>query len=87
MLIPQANVKHLMLRADVVEAVRNGQFHIYPIETIDQGIEVLSGVEAGQPDDTGAYPLGSVNRAVAKCLADFAIKALAFSAQLQKRAL
>ncbi len=86
-LIPLANVKHLMLRADVVEAVRNGQFHIYPIETIDQGIEVLSGVEAGQLDDTGAYPLGSVNRAVAKCLADFAIKALAFSGQLQKRAL
>jgi lon-related putative ATP-dependent protease len=74
-LIPASNVKHLMLREDVVEAVGKGLFNIYPIETIDQGIEMLTGVEAGTLDEKGVYPLGSVNRAVAKRLKDFAIKA------------
>ena len=81
-LIPATNVKHLMLRQDVVEAVRNGLFHIYPIATIDQGIEVLTGVEAGTLDEKKGYPLGSVNRAVAKRLKDFASKAAHFSNKL-----
>ncbi|CCQ75386.1 Lon protease family protein [Magnetospira sp. QH-2] len=63
-LIPAANVKHLMLRHDVVAAAREGRFHIYPVETIDEGIERLTGIPAGQPDDDGDYPLTSVNRAV-----------------------
>jgi hypothetical protein len=46
-LIPASNVQHLMLRRDVVEAVEAGKFHVYPIETIDQGIEILTGIEAG----------------------------------------
>ena len=76
-LIPATNVKHLMLRSDVVAAAAAGQFHIYPVETIDQGIEVLTGLEAGAADAKGGYPLGSVNRAVAKRLDDFAKKARA----------
>lgn len=80
-LIPASNVKHLMLREDVVEAVGNGLFHIYPVETIDQGIELLTGVEAGTLDEKGMYPLGSVNRAVAKRLKDYATKAAAFAAK------
>ena len=71
-LIPASNVKHLMLRQDVVEAVAAGQFHIYPIETIDQGIEVLTGIEAGKANAKGQYPKGSVNRLVADRLAEFA---------------
>ncbi|HIQ04978.1 MAG TPA: ATP-dependent protease, partial [Anaerolineae bacterium] len=63
-LIPAANVKNLMLREDVREAVARGQFHIYPIETIDQGIELLTGVPAGEPDEEGNYPEGTVNRLV-----------------------
>lgn len=63
-LIPQANVKHLMLRQDVVEAVANGRFHIYPVEHIDQGIELLTGIPAGEPDEAGNYPEGTVNRLV-----------------------
>ncbi|MEW5987539.1 MAG: ATP-binding protein, partial [Chloroflexota bacterium] len=60
-LIPQANVKHLMLRPDVVAASAAGQFHVYPVETIDQGIELLTGVPAGEPDEEGHYPAGTIN--------------------------
>ncbi|HJX37190.1 MAG TPA: ATP-binding protein, partial [Anaerolineae bacterium] len=60
-LIPASNVKHLMLRQDVVDAAASGEFHIYPVETIDQGIELLTGLEAGQPDEEGKYPEGTVN--------------------------
>ncbi len=63
-LIPAANVKHLMLRRDVIEAVEAGLFHIYPIETIDQGIEVLTGVPAGEADEEGRYPEDTVNALV-----------------------
>jgi lon-related putative ATP-dependent protease len=78
-LIPESNVKHLMLRDDVVEAVEAGRFHIYPIATIDQGIEVLTGVAAGEPDAEGNYPEGTVNHAVQAQLAEFAEKARAFA--------
>ena len=60
-LIPAANVKHLMLRRDVVEAAAEGKFHVYPVETIDQGIELLTGVAAGSPDPEGNFPAGTVN--------------------------
>ncbi len=63
-LIPTANVKHLMLRADVVEAVAAGRFHIYPIETIDQAIEILTGVPAGEREPDRRFLPGTINRRV-----------------------
>lgn len=75
-LIPAANVKHLMLRADVVAACREGRFAVYPVETIDQGISLLTGIPAGAADAKGEYPLGTVNRAVANRLARFVRKAV-----------
>jgi predicted ATP-dependent protease len=63
-LIPERNVRSLMLREDVVAAVAEGQFHIYPVRAIDEGIERLTGLPAGVPDAEGRYPLGSVNRRV-----------------------
>ncbi len=63
-LVPASNVKHLMLRRDVVEAVTAGKFHVYAVETIDQGIEILTGVPAGARDASGNFPEGSVNRRV-----------------------
>ena len=63
-LIPATNVKHLMLRADIVEAASKGDFRIFAVDTIDQGIEILTGVPAGEPGGDGEYPIGSVNRAV-----------------------
>ncbi|MFP3903718.1 MAG: Lon protease family protein, partial [Armatimonadota bacterium] len=63
-MIPQANVKHLMLRDEVVEAVENGDFHIWSVETIDEGIELLTGMEAGERDEDGNFPEDSVNALV-----------------------
>ncbi|MCK9992719.1 MAG: hypothetical protein Dbin4_01239 [Alphaproteobacteria bacterium] len=71
-LIPSANVMHLMLRQDVVAAVRDGLFHIHAIDSIDQGIEILTGVKAGEPNADGRYPEDSINGRVAARLAAFA---------------
>ena len=60
-LIPASNVQHLMLRPDVVEAIEAGTFRVYPVETIDQGIELLTGVPAGELDESGEYPAESIN--------------------------
>ncbi|MBS1186588.1 MAG: hypothetical protein H6R04_606 [Burkholderiaceae bacterium] len=69
-LIPRANVKHLMLRADVVEAAKEGKFHIYPIENVDQAIELLTGLTAGQPDAVGNFAPNTVNQRVRNRLAE-----------------
>jgi len=71
-LIPASNVKHLMLRRDVVDAVAAGKFHVYPVETVDQGIELLTGVPAGERDELGKFPEGSINCRVERRLLDFA---------------
>jgi len=60
-IIPASNVKHLMLREDVVQAASEGKFHIYPVETVDQGIELLTGMPAGEPDEEGNYPEDTFN--------------------------
>ncbi|RJR47608.1 MAG: ATP-dependent protease [Desulfobacteraceae bacterium] len=80
-LIPKSNVKHLMLRKDVVQAVREGRFHVYPVETIDEGIEILTGMAAGTPDAGGGYPKESVNGKVHARLLELAEKARRFSGQ------
>ena len=72
-LIPQSNVKHLMLKQEILDSVAAGKFSVYPIETIDQGIEILTGVPAGQPDQEGHYALDTINGRVEvrlKALAD-----------------
>jgi lon-related putative ATP-dependent protease len=71
-LIPKANVRNLMLGEEIIEAVKEGKFHIYPVETIDQGIEILTGKEAGYPLQDGTYPQGSVNSAVSARLEELA---------------
>jgi predicted ATP-dependent protease len=63
-----------MLRKDVVEAVAEGRFHIYAVDTIDEGIETLTGLPAGQQDAEGNYPDGSVNAKVQARLRDLAKK-------------
>ena len=71
-LIPAANVPHLMLREEVVEAVRDGRFHVYSAETIDEGIELLTGVPAGCLLPEGTFEEGTVNRRVSDRLAEMA---------------
>jgi lon-related putative ATP-dependent protease len=70
-MIPRANVRNLMLRPDVVEAVKAGKFRVYAVATIDEGIEILTGVPAGQRDEAGKYPEGSVNERVEAKLRQF----------------
>ncbi len=79
-LIPSANVKHLMLRGDVVEAAAQGKFHVYPVETVDQGIEILTGVPAGEPDPQGDFRAGTVNGLAQATLLEFALNARNFAA-------
>ena len=63
-IIPKSNVPHLMLNDEVLEAVKDGLFCIYAIDTIDDGLELLTGLPAGKEDEDGNYPLGSINRKV-----------------------
>ncbi len=63
-LIPKANMQHLVLREDVVAAAASGAFHVYAIETIDQGLEILTGIPSGQKNADGEFPYGTVNRMV-----------------------
>jgi lon-related putative ATP-dependent protease len=63
-IIPGANVTHLMLREDVCKAVEARKFAIHAIDTVDDGIELLTGIPAGQRDDQGLFPEGSINRRV-----------------------
>lgn len=69
-MIPRSNAQHLMLNEEVVDAVRQGKFHIYAVDTIDDGIEVLTGVKAGQLKSDGTYEPGTVHYRANKRLAE-----------------
>jgi lon-related putative ATP-dependent protease len=60
-MIPKANMGDLMLESEVLESVEKGEFHVWAVENIDQGIELLTGTPAGEPDDNGEYPEGTLN--------------------------
>ena len=74
-IIPLSNVKHLMLRQDVVAAVAEDRFRVFPIETVDQGLCALTGLAAGEPDGDGNYAAGTLNHRIAARLDAFAAKA------------
>jgi lon-related putative ATP-dependent protease len=71
-IIPHQNVKNLMLSDEIVKAVEDGLFHIYPVRTVDEGIEILTGVPAGEQLPDGTYPEGTVNDRIYKKLRRFA---------------
>ena len=77
-MIPRDNLKHLVLKDEVVQAVEDGKFSIYAVSTIDEGIEILTGVPAGEPDDKGGYPEGTVHYLVEQRLEDLAKSARQF---------
>jgi len=83
-IVPRSNVQHLMLRHEVVEAVNAGQFHIYPMHTVDEAIELLTGIPAGERDEEGNFPEGSVNQLVEARLIELAEKQRTFSAPPKK---
>lgn len=79
-LIPQSNVQNLMLKEEIVEAVQDGKFNIYAVRTIDQGIEVLTGVKAGAKKPDGSFESGSINDLVNNRLREMAEKLKSFIA-------
>ncbi len=73
-MIPESNVQNLMLKEEILEAVRGGTFSVYSIKSIDEGIEVLTGAKAGQRRDDGTYEEGTVNYLVDKHLREMTEK-------------
>ena len=71
-IIPRQNVRNLNLSNEVVQAVKEGKFHIYAITTIDEGIELLTGVPAGSRDENGNFPAGTINYLVYQKLKKYA---------------
>ena len=71
-LIPAANVCHLMLRDEVVAAVRDGKFHVWAVNDIDEAMELLTGMQAGEPDEKGEVAEGTINFHIALQLAELA---------------
>jgi lon-related putative ATP-dependent protease len=74
-IIPSANTKSLMLRDEVIDAVRDGKFHVYPVATVDEGISILTNREAGEPGEGGVYPEGTINALVTERLSQLAEEA------------
>lgn len=70
-IIPKANVQNLMLKDEVVQAVEGGSFHVWAIETVDEGVEILTGQSAGERGSDGSYPADSINGKVMERLASF----------------
>lgn len=77
-IIPRANEKNLLLRQDVVDAVEAGKFNIYSVETIDEGMELLTGLKMGEKDEKGIYPEGTVNAHIVDRLNSMADKRKTF---------
>jgi predicted ATP-dependent protease len=78
-MIPHSNVQNLMLKEEVVEAVRAGRFHVWAIKSIDQGIEILTGVPAGRRGGDGTYEEGTVHDLANRQLAALAERMRAFT--------
>jgi lon-related putative ATP-dependent protease len=78
-LVPASNVPHLVLRDDVVAAAAEGRFRVYPVETVDEGIELLTGMAPGAADEHGRFPEGTFNARVAARLEALAARAKAFA--------
>jgi lon-related putative ATP-dependent protease len=84
-IVPAKSVKDLMLKKEVVEAVKKGKFHIYPIKTIEQGVEILTGMRAGKRRKDGTYAKGTLFRLVDERLRDLAEKARDFAKEKQEK--
>ncbi|HET6591926.1 MAG TPA: AAA family ATPase, partial [Xanthomonadales bacterium] len=83
-LIPTANVKHLMLRTDVVEAAAAGKFHVYPVQHVDEAMELFTGLPAGKRDPNGDFPADSLNRRICERLIELAEQRRSFSGNRSK---
>ncbi|MGB3936695.1 MAG: hypothetical protein WBL29_13400 [Burkholderiales bacterium] len=84
MIIPAANVRHLMLREDVVQAAADGLFRVHAVATVDEAAELLTGMPAGERDALGAFPAGSFNLKVEQRLLELADQALAAAKRAER---
>ncbi len=73
-IIPESNIKHLMLKEEIINAVKENKFHVWAVKTVDEGIEILTGIPAGVKDSQGFYPKGTVNFYVGENLINLAKK-------------
>ena len=78
-LLPRSNIQHLLPRPDVVAAMTAGDFHLYPVDSVDEAIEILTGIPAGTVDGRGDYPPETVNGRVLARLKQFAERRGAFA--------
>lgn len=83
-MIPQSNVKNLMLKREVVKAVEQREFHIYPVKTIEEGIEILTGMPAGTPDEKGDFPPDTIYGKVQKTLMHYLKQSLKWKSPAYK---
>lgn len=83
-LIPEQNLRNLMLREEVIDAVKEGRFHIYSARTIDEGIEIVTGMRAGLRQKNGIYPEGTINFLVDRRLEEMARRLKGFYADERK---
>jgi len=85
-MIPAQNIVNTMLKTEVVEAVRAGKFHIYAVHTVDEGVEVLTGLAAGAAGPDGVYPEGTLNFLVRRRLRELAERLRRFAPSGSARA-
>ena len=83
MIIPKSNLKNLMLKNEIIEAVKEGKFHIWAISTIDQGIEILTGVPVRERQKDGSFPEGTINRRVEDQLRHLLVEAEKIKEQIK----
>ena len=82
-IIPRANTRNLMLRKDVVDAVKRREFHVYQVSTVEEGIEILTGVPAGKADKEGNYPGATVYGAVQNKLKQYFKRSLKLKQEIK----
>ncbi len=85
-ILPEANVKNLMLKDEVIQAVKEGRFHLWSVRTVDEGIELLTGVPAGQQAPDGTYPEGTVHQRVDAKLREYARRLKEYGAEVGPQA-
>lgn len=83
-IIPRTNIKDLMLSENVLKAVEDGKFHVWAIDTVDDGIEILTGMKAGKPNTKGIYPKGTVNALVAEKLNEYYKSYVRFAKEIKR---
>ena len=84
-IIPRANVKNLMLKKEVVDTVKKGRFHIYQVAAVEEGIEILTGIQAGTPDKEGNYRQGTVYRKVQDKLKRYLERSIKFKKEFENQ--